>query len=66
MRRILAEHGRQCARLGWIDLHIALGPYGHGERIFAGSDDPDALRRARAWWGDYVTSMHDGSSSPRC
>ncbi|CAD5108433.1 M14 family metallopeptidase [Zestomonas carbonaria] len=63
MRRILAEHGRQCARLGWIDLHTALGPCGHGERIFAGPDDQAALARARSWWGDCVTSMHDGSSS---
>ena len=62
LRHVLQDHGRQCARLGWIDLHTGLGPSGHGERIFAGPDDPAAIARARGWWGDAVTSMYDGSS----
>ena len=52
LRHVLQDHGRHCARLGWIDLHTGLGPSGHGERIFAGRDDAAALARARAWWGD--------------
>ena len=63
LRHVLRDHGRRCARLGWIDLHTGLGPSGHGERIFAGPDDADTLARARAWWGDAVTSIYDGSSS---
>ena len=48
LRHVLQDHGRRCARLGWIDLHTGLGPSGHGERIFAGRDDAAALRaRAR-------------------
>ena len=35
----------------------------NGERIFACRDDAAALQRARAWWGDDVTSIYDGSSS---
>ena len=63
LRRVLREHARHCARLGWIDIHTGLGPPGVGERIFACRDDAAALRRARAWWGDGVTSLFDGSSS---
>jgi hypothetical protein len=62
LRHLLQDHGRRCARLGWIDLHTGLGPSGHGERIFAGPDDAAALARARQWWGEQVTSMYDGSS----
>ena len=63
LRHVLQQHGRRCMRLAWIDLHTGLGPSGHGERIFANKDDPAALARARAWWGQNVTSMHDGSSA---
>jgi len=62
LRHVLRDHGTRCARLGWIDLHTGLGPSGHGERIFAGPDDAAALRRAKTWWGQQVTSMYDGSS----
>ena len=63
VRQVLREHGRRCARLGWIDLHTGLGPSGFGERIFACRDDAAALKRARAWWGQDVTSIYDGSST---
>ena len=63
VRRLLRTHATRCSRLGWIDLHTGLGPSGHGERIFAGNEDAAALARARTWWGDAVTSIHDGSST---
>ncbi|MDE2093068.1 MAG: M14 family metallopeptidase [Burkholderiales bacterium] len=63
LRHVLQEHATRCARLGWIDLHTGLGPAGVGERIFACRDDAAALQRARAWWGDQVTSIYDGSST---
>ena len=63
LRHVLQDHGQQCQRLGWIDLHTGLGPSGHGERIFACRDDAAALARARAWWGADVTSIYDGSSA---
>jgi hypothetical protein len=63
LRHVLQDHGRRCSRLGWIDLHTGLGPSGIGERIFACRDDKAALQRARAWWGDKITSIYDGSSS---
>jgi len=61
--QVLDEHGRRCARLGWIDVHTGLGPNGLGERIHANRDDATALARARAWWGAGVTSIHDGTST---
>ena len=63
LRHVLQEHGTKCSRLGWIDLHTGLGPPGIGERIFACRDDAAALRRARAWWGDKITSIYDRSST---
>ena len=63
LRQVLRDHATRCARLGWVDLHTGLGPSGHGERIFACRDDAAAMARARAWWGDEVTSTYDGSSS---
>jgi hypothetical protein len=63
LRHVLQDHATRCKHLGWIDLHTGLGPSGVGERIFACKDDAAALARARAWWGDKVTSIYDGSST---
>ncbi|MEW6707483.1 MAG: M14 family metallopeptidase [Pseudomonadota bacterium] len=63
LRHVLQEHGRRCARLGWVDFHTGLGPSGVGERILACRNDPEALARARRWWGPQVTSIYEGSSS---
>lgn len=63
LRHVLREHGRHCQRVAWIDLHTGLGPSGVGERIFACDNDAAALARARAWWGQGVTSIYDGSST---
>ena len=63
LRHVLQDHATRCKHLGWIDLHTGLGPSGVGERIFACQDDAAALTRARAWWGDKITSIYDGSST---
>jgi hypothetical protein len=67
LREVLRAHGQRAARIGWIDIHTGLGPSGVGERIFAGRDDDQALRRTRDWWDSDgktpVTSIYDGSSS---
>ena len=67
LREVLRQHGRRAQRIGWIDLHTGLGPSGHGERIYAGRDDPAAIARARHWWGadgaTPITSFYDGSST---
>ncbi len=48
-------------RLGLIDLHTGLGPWGHGELISHEGSDDAGYRRGTAWWGD-VRSMVDGES----
>ncbi|MCW5649952.1 MAG: M14 family metallopeptidase [Ramlibacter sp.] len=67
LRGVLRQHGRQAARLAWIDIHTGLGPNGVGERIYAGDDDDAAVKRARQWWdgggSTPVTSIYDGSST---
>ncbi|MCC7152139.1 MAG: M14 family metallopeptidase [Rubrivivax sp.] len=62
-RHVLQDHARHCRRLALIDLHTGLGESGHGERIFAARDAAAPLARARAWWGDAVTSIYDGTST---
>ena len=63
MRALVSKHGAARKRIGWIDLHTGLGPYGHGEKIFAGANDPAELARARAWWGADILSYYDGKSA---
>ena len=63
MRALVRKHGAARKRIGWIDLHTGLGPYGHGEKIFAGANDPAELARARAWWGADILSYYDGKSA---
>jgi hypothetical protein len=63
LRELLRAEGAGRATLGWIDFHTGLGRRGHGEKIFAGRAAPADLARAKHWWGDEVTSFHDGSST---
>jgi len=63
LRSVLREHGAVRRALGWIDFHTGLGPRSHGEKIYSGRDSAADLARAKAWWGDDVTSFHDGSST---
>lgn len=64
MREILARHGAGKQRIGWIDIHTGLGPWGHGEKIFAGKPVAEELARARAWWGiDVFATFEPGSVS---
>ena len=63
IRALLKKHGGARKRIGWIDLHTGLGPYGHGEKIFAGANDAAELARARAWWGADIMSYYEGKSA---
>lgn len=63
LRKVLRRIGAGRRRIAWIDLHTGLGPAGVGEKIFADRDDKRSLARVRAWWGDEVTSIYDGSSA---
>ena len=63
LRAVLRRHATGRRRIAWIDFHTALGPRGHGEKIYAGRNKSADIARARAWWGDDVTSFYDGSST---
>ena len=63
LRMVLRQHGTQCRRLGWIDLHTGLGESGVGERIFSAREDDATKQRAKSWWGNRVTFTSDGSST---
>jgi hypothetical protein len=63
LREIVRRYGSGRKRVGWIDVHTGLGPAGHGEKIFAGANDPVELARARAWYGADVMSYYDGGSA---
>jgi len=63
LRKTLREHGSRHKRVGWIDFHTGLGPWGHGEKIYSGPDDAATIARARTWWGNDITSFYDGSST---
>ena len=75
LRGVLRQHAGRAQKVAWIDLHTGLGVSGHGERIWAGKDDAQAIARARSWWGGGkddnaggseatpITSIYDGSST---
>lgn len=63
LRDVLQRHGRDRQRLGWIDFHSGLGPWGHGEKIHSGPDDAAAIARGKRWYGIDVTTLYDGSST---
>lgn len=63
LRDVLARHGQGARRLGWMDFHTGLGPWGHGEKIYCGPDEASRIARTRAWFGADVTTFYDGSST---
>lgn len=63
LRALLRKHGAQRRHIAWIDLHSGPGPYGHGEKIFAGTGRPGELERARCCWGADVFSPAAGESA---
>ena len=57
LRRVVGD----ATRVGIIDLHTGLGPWGHGELISHEGREAPGYRRGTAWWGE-VRSMVDGES----
>jgi hypothetical protein len=60
---VLKTYGRGYADIGWIDVHTGLGPYGYGEKIFAGRPDLKEVARARRWWGQDIAVPFAGTST---
>jgi uncharacterized protein DUF2817 len=62
IRAIARQELSSARRVGVIDFHTGLGPFGHGELIAAAPPDAKSFRRARAWYGDEMTSSEEGTS----
>jgi hypothetical protein len=61
IRKILRKYTADIKVLASIDIHTGLGPYGYGEKIFAGFDN-DIFNLAQDWWGE-LTNVHTGTST---
>jgi hypothetical protein len=63
MLKVVSGHAASARRLGIIDFHTGLGPWGYGEPIVAHNPESPALARARQWYGDRVTVPALGNST---
>ncbi|EJM10994.1 Protein of unknown function (DUF2817) [Pseudomonas sp. GM21] len=61
IRKILRKYTANIKVLASIDVHTGLGPYGYGEKIFAGFDN-GIFNLAQEWWGE-LTNVHTGTST---
>ncbi len=62
LRELLRRHASAATHLGWVDIHTGLGPYGHGEKIYAGRALEQDHAMARAWWGADLFAPFAGDS----
>jgi hypothetical protein len=63
IRQIAREELGRTRRVGIIDFHTGLGPFGHGELICAVPPTAKSFARVRAWYGDEMTSPEGGTST---
>lgn len=61
VRSVLRDYAQNAERVGIIDFHTGLGPYGYGELIADGPPAQKAL--AKRWYGDQVTDPDAGTST---
>jgi hypothetical protein len=62
-RQIVRDHVAGARAVGYVDLHTGLGDRGAAEPILRGGFDPDAVDRARRWYGGALTLSEAGTSS---
>ena len=60
---IYAEYLGQAARVGIIDYHTGLGPWGYGERIVSDLPGSAGYARALSWYGAGITSPSAANST---
>jgi len=60
---IFEHHLRGAGRIGVIDYHTGLGPWGYGEQIVVAPPEAPGFRRAASWYGGAVTSPIAGGDS---
>ena len=63
IRAIAREELGRTRRVAVIDYHTGLGPFGHGELICTVPPAAKSYKRARAWYGEALTSPEVGTSS---
>ncbi|HEX4181966.1 MAG TPA: M14 family metallopeptidase, partial [Caulobacteraceae bacterium] len=60
---IFEHYLKGSARVGIIDYHTGLGPWGYGEQIITDAVGSPGYDRARRWYGAAVTSPSSGTST---
>ncbi len=60
---IFDHYLKGAARVGIIDYHTGLGPWGYGEQIITDLVGSSGFDRARRWYGVVVTSPSSGTST---
>jgi hypothetical protein len=60
---IFEQYLGQAGRIGIIDYHTGLGPWGYGEQIITDLVGSPGYDRARRWYGAAVTSPSSGTST---
>jgi hypothetical protein len=63
LKHVLQTYASGYDDIGWIDVHTGLGPYGNGEKIFAGRRDVEEIARAQRWWGRDIAVPFAGTST---
>jgi hypothetical protein len=63
IRAIAREELGKAKRVGVIDFHTGLGPFGHGELICTVAPGAKSFERSKAWYGDEMTSPESGTST---
>ena len=62
IRAIAREELSRARRIGVIDFHTGLGPFGHGELICAVAPSAKSFQRAKSWYPE-MTSPESGTST---
>jgi hypothetical protein len=60
---ILTKHLARAERVGIIDYHSGLGPYGYGELMISAPPESERYERARSWYGASVTPVGSRESA---
>jgi len=63
IRAIARQELSHARRVGVIDYHTGLGPFGHGELICTVPPGAKSFARANAWYGKELTSPESGTST---
>ena len=63
LESIFSDFLGRARRIGIIDYHSGLGPWGLGELLTTAPTDSDEYARARSWYGAAATSVGSGESA---